>query len=306
MVVHFKMFAGDKDLPHEISRDNVESLLGRRLPWFRAGQQRGDDRHFAVCPYCDTPIQLKGLYKRSVNSPRPYGSHTGTPVDGFAFDEDDLKFCPYRLINRRLNKEARREMSAISRQLIHLAIAEFDRIVLILRDDFGFRFSDKFALRMLDQWFDSQAYRYEGAHLRNLPWMIAYFGPAQNLFGQPIKSNEELCSSILTRVRGASLSEAGRLDKGSEWYQLDLQCLWHKVALNGESADISEKLSLRVKDYTKTNVPEQAPTIYEKVIVFNPERFEALRRVPEIRAKRNTVLLEEALKLGEKWGFTNA
>lgn len=306
MVVTFKIFSGKNQRSHDISRDNVEALLGRRLPWFRAGQQRGDDRHFAVCPYCETPIQLKGLYKRLPNSPRPYGSHTGTPMDGFAFNETDLKYCPYRLKNRRLNKDARKEMSAVSRELIHMAITEFDRIVLILRDDFGFRFSDKFALRMLDQWFDSQGYRYEGAHLRNLPWMIAYFGPTQNLFGQVVKGNEELCASIMAQVHGASLSDAGRLDKGNDWYRLDLQCLWHKIVQRGESAELTEQLLLRVKDFTKTNVPEQAPTIYEKVIVFNPERLEALMHVPADRAKRNALLLEEAVKLGEKWGYTYA
>jgi hypothetical protein len=197
-------------------------------------------------------------------------------------------------------------MSEVSKQLIHLAITEFDRIVLILRDDFGFRFSDKFALKMLDQWFDSQAYRYEGAHLRNLPWMIAYFGPAQNLFGQPVKENEDLCTLITKKVRGASISETGRLEKGQEWYQLKLQCLWHKLVMTGESSEIDEQLLLRIKDYTKTNIPDQAPTVYEKVIVFNPERFEALMHVPADRAKRNDLLLAEAAKLGKKWGYTYA
>lgn len=305
MVVRFKVLAGLRTV-HKITRANVESFLGRDAPWFQPGQDRGDDRYFAVCPYCNTPIQIKALYKRTTDSPQPYGSHTGKPITGFSFSELDLKFCPYRRKKQSFSKDVRKEMSEVSKQLIHLAITEFDRIVLILRDDFGFRFSDKFALKMLDQWFDSQAYRYEGAHLRNLPWMIAYFGPAQNLFGQPVKENEDLCTLITKKVRGASISETGRLEKGQEWYQLKLQCLWHKLVMTGESSEIDEQLLLRIKDYTKTNIPDQAPTVYEKVIVFNPERFEALMHVPADRAKRNDLLLAEAAKLGKKWGYTYA
>lgn len=305
MVVHFKVLARQKAV-HKITRTNAESFLGRDAPWFQPGQHRGDDKYYAVCPYCNTPIQLKALYKRTSDSPQPYGSHTGKPVEGFSFSEPDLEFCPYRRKKRRFSKDIRREMSKMSRQLIHLAVTEFDRIVLILRDDFGFRFSNKFALRMLEQWFDSQAYRYEGAHLRNLPWMIAYFGPVQDLFGQPVKDNEELCTVITETVPGVNISESGRLEKGQNWYQLKLQCLWHKLVLDEESSDIHEQLLLRIKDYTNTNVPEHATTIYEKVIVFNPERFEALMRVPDDRAKRNTVLLEDALILGKKWGYTCA
>ncbi|RMR74350.1 hypothetical protein [Pseudomonas savastanoi] len=92
--------------------------------------------------------------------------------------------CPYKIKASARSKSNRRAPGPVSQELIDLAITEFDRIVLILRTDFGFSFSDRFAGRMLDQWLDSEGYLYTGAHLRNLPWMIAYFGPAQSLYGQ--------------------------------------------------------------------------------------------------------------------------
>lgn len=288
MVAHFKVSAGNKP-SFAITKDNIEELLGRRLPWFRQGKFREDDRHFAVCPYCDNPIQLKGVYKRQKNSPRPYGSHTGNPVDGFHFDAIDLEFCPYKLTQHTHAKDQRREMGPVATQLINTVISEFDRIVLILRDDFGFYFSDAFAGKMLNQWFDSEAYRYTGAHLRNLPWMVAYFAPALPLFGQPIGKNAELTRLIREQVPQAKISDAGRLDKGESWYALDLQCLHHKVVVEEADGTLVESLTLRVQNFTYTNEAANAPTIYKKLIVFKPERFDALIHTQQERVQRNCV-----------------
>lgn len=304
MVAHFKVRAG-RVPAHTITKENVEDLLGRRAPWFRQGQLRGDDQHFAVCPYCDNPIQLKGLYKRQDTSPRPYGSHTGTAIEGFSFDALDLEFCPYKLKSHAHGKEQRREMGPVAQQLIDTAISEFDRIVLILRDDFGFYFSDAFAEQMLDQWFDSEAYLYIGAHLRNLPWMIAYFAPALNLFGQLVAGNAELTALIREKVPQAKISDSGRLDKGTSWYLLNLQCLHHKAAVDEGDGTLIESLTLRVQDFTKTNEAAKAPTIYRKQIDFNPARFEALIHVPPERARRNESLLRLAQAIAKKRGFNH-
>jgi len=302
VVAHFKIREGR--LPaFDITPELVEERLGRRPPWFQGGQARGDDRHFAVCPYCDNPIQLKGIYRRQPTSPRPYGSHTGVPVDGFHFDALDLEFCPYRLKRKTHDKQARRAMGPMAQQLIDTAVAEFDRVVLILRDDFGFRFSDTFAERMLDQWFDSQGYLYAGAHLRNLPWMIAYFGPVQDLFGQPIARNAELADAIRSGVPQVHISERGlllRQQGKTPWFLIQLQCLHHRIAIEEEGDELIERLKFRVQNFTDTNDAGLAPTLYTKEIIFRPQRFEALIHTPSERAQRDQGLLERAQNVAKK------
>jgi hypothetical protein len=300
MVAHFKVSAEHVPV-HRITKENVEDLLGRRAPWFRQGKLRGEGRHFAACPYCGNPIQFMGLYKRQENSPRPYGSHSGVAIEGFSFNALDLEYCPYKLKNLAHGKMQRRQMGPIAKQMIEIAISEFDRIVLILRDDFGFNFSDAFAEQMLEQWFDSEAYLYTGAHLRNLPWMVAYFAPAMNLFGQLVAKNAELTCKIRAKVPQAKISDSGRLDKGSSWYTLNLQCLHHSVRIEEADGTLVESLTLRVQDFTEANEPSKAPIVYRKQIIFNPERFEALIHTPPERAKRNESLLMRAQTIAKKW-----
>ena len=299
MVAHFKKVVG-RTATYEITRENVEFFLGDRIPWFQKGVLRKDDRHFAVCPYCNNPIQLKGLYKSKEGSPRPYGSHTGTPIKGFYFNLEDLKFCPYRLKKRSYSKNARRPIGATTKEIINTVISEFDRIVLILREDFGFPFSDAFAQRMLSQWFDSKGYLYMGAHLRNIPWMIAYFSAAENLFKQYVDKNTELVKSIKKAIPQACISDSGQLDKGSAWYALSLQCLRHKTEINPQNGTLIESLMLRIQDFTNTNFPEEAPLIYKKTIIFNPDRFGALMHTPPEKAKRNANLLNIARQIAEE------
>lgn len=304
MVARFKIQKEDIS-SHDINREMVETLLGKQPPWYKKRDSDDDDQYFAVCPYCDNPIQLKGLYRRQANSPKPYGSHTGKPIDGFPhFDMDDLTSCPYILKKRRFKKEERRKMGDVANRLIDRAVNEFDRIVYVLRDDFGFPFSLPFAEKMLDHWFSAKGYLYMGAHLRNLPWMIAYFGPAHSLYGQFIASNTELATAISQQVSGTKITDKGQLTKdGTAWFKLHLQCLHHRIKKGSHEGLLQEQLTLRVQDFTKTNLPGKAPTIYSKTIAFEPERFERLLLTSPEGGKttRNQALLDIANRTAEKW-----
>ncbi|MEK6295967.1 MAG: hypothetical protein V4793_32280 [Paraburkholderia tropica] len=299
MTAHFKVSAG-RTASYPITRKQVEERLGRRAPWFRLGQLRDDDKHFAVCPYCDNAIQLKGIYRRHATSPRLYGSHVGAPIEGFAFDRGDLEHCPFRLCRQSHGMTDRPDMGPVARQLIELAISEFDRLVLILRGDFGFRFSDAFAGRMLNQWFDSRGFCYTGAHLRNLPWMIAYFGPTQTLFGQRVGENAELSDRIRQKVPQAGLPESGWLERGTGRFTVELQCLHHRM-VQMDTGLLRESMKLRVQDFTLSNDATVAPTLYQKEVIFDRDRFERLMHTRSERARRDERLLERARTIAAKW-----
>lgn len=302
MVASFKARSGNYPV-YEINSTNVEEHLAREPPWLQTGSYRDDERHFAACPYCNNSIQLKGLYRRRPNSPRPYGSHTGKNIQGFSFDPLDLRFCPYKLTNLKPSRDARRPPGAASQELIRTAITEFDRIVLILRDDFGFPFSISFAKRMLEQWFISRGYLYYGAHLRNLPWMIAYFGPELSIFGQYISRNEMLVERIKRLVPQAELSREGQLVPGTGNYKISVRCLHHRFSSIKFDECIQESMTIKYLDFTHSHIPDQAPTILRSTINFDPERFEALINTPPERAIRNEALLEIARTVAQERGI---
>jgi hypothetical protein len=267
MVVKFKLAVGAETV-FNISKDVVESVTGKRAPWFQNEERRDDDCLYAVCPFCENPIQLKALYRRTADSPKPYGSHTGQAENGFPhFDEVDLQFCPHRLKRRTHKKTSRRPMGAAPLRLIQISVAEFDRIILLLRKDFEMEFSNAYAGRMLEQWFDSRGYLYTGAHLRNLPWMIAYFAPVESIFGQRLGEESRLRHAIQQSIPAARFSEIGKLSFKDVFCRLELQCLHHRI-----KNDV-EEMTIRVQDFTKTNRAPDAPTIFTKVLNFRPREI---------------------------------
>jgi hypothetical protein len=300
MVVQFKLYSG-VDAIYEIDKDIIETIIGRRPPWFVERQLRDDDAHFAVCPYCDNPIQLKAVYRRQQNSPRPYGSHVGKPVTGFTFDSSLDGFCPYQLKSRPLKRDARREPSEFGQELRKLAIEQFDRVIHVLKDDLGFTPSLKLSASMLRVWLISHGYDYVGAHRRNLPWMIAYLSKAENLYFQFIGRNALLARSIRERCPKALITDQGQLQRNEHFISIDMQFLHHKIE-EQEDKTLRETLRMRVQDFTETNDARYAPTLYDQTITMRPERFEKLISVDENHPNRNHKLLDIAQKIAKEVG----
>ena len=52
--------------PYKISTINYEKETKRQKPYML--EKNGKYQYFAVCPECDNPIQLIGLYKNTIES----------------------------------------------------------------------------------------------------------------------------------------------------------------------------------------------------------------------------------------------
>jgi hypothetical protein len=294
MVVAFKMKPG-RQMIFPIDPKNIEDMIGRNWPWFVAGIPPDVDRHHAVCPYCDNPVRIKALYRRTDNSPRPYGQHTGVPQPGFFFDAIRHKHCPYVLKKNTRPSDERRAFDPMAEELIQLTVSEFDRIILILEDDYGFPISVKLAEEMLRGWFGLQGYLYTGAHLRNVPWMVGYFGGSAALYGRKLGANPDLVKAITDNVAGAIIDHNGQLLRDGPQFKVTMQTLHHRTTFDHQA--LIETMAVRVQDYTRANEPSKAPTLHTYQITFDPEKFEALMNTAPSRAYRNEKLLQIAQKV---------
>ncbi|HFP6618499.1 TPA: hypothetical protein ACHJ3L_006367, partial [Pseudomonas aeruginosa] len=78
-----------------IERERFEEETRRQEPWFSTSEN-GTEGHFAVCPACDNPVQIIGLYHLPANVARPYGRHYARSVRDLAeADEEARENCPY-------------------------------------------------------------------------------------------------------------------------------------------------------------------------------------------------------------------
>lgn len=78
-----------------LDKDDYEQRTARRPPWYKVSDE-GKPLYFAVCPACNNPIQIIGLYKLPPNITAPYAKHYIKPVPRVGiYDRDAYNWCPY-------------------------------------------------------------------------------------------------------------------------------------------------------------------------------------------------------------------
>lgn len=182
-----------------VSRELYMRATGGVYPYRR--DVGGKPSYYAVCPACDNPIQIVGLFRQQEESrpTRPYGRHHPGSVPGLAsYDEDAYLHCPYADPNRAARvRSKRRPDDPLGRRLYATMRDDFDRVVRAWEAFSGIHLGTVFARDMLRVWHADEGWRYYDAWYGNLPQMLFFAAGGRSLVGRYI-------------VRGAPL--AGRLE----------------------------------------------------------------------------------------------
>lgn len=183
---------------YQITSKNFEDKTGNKYPYT---QDQGTRKsHFAVCPACDNPIQIIGLYKNSLEGgKKPYGKHCSRSIRGIAnYTEEDYYDCPFANHNRHTTTTIRSKKSQLSKDILLTVREQIDRITYFLNEHTGLFISTKLASDMLDNYLKSEGWRYRNATLYNIPWIFAECNTAFPLFGKCIRKDSELYQSLST------------------------------------------------------------------------------------------------------------
>lgn len=179
-----------------IDEQSFTQATGRDRPYRQ--MTMGGVSYYAFCPGCDNPIQMIGLFRPQEESKgrRPYGRHTGKPIEGLGgFDEDAYMGCPYANPQRRPHGR-RRGRSRLGSELIRMMASGFDLVAAAWERSTGIHLGWKSAERALVRWRDDEAWRDYGSSYLNLPQMLLYSAPAQNLVKHYIVKGSELCERL--------------------------------------------------------------------------------------------------------------
>ena len=106
-----------------LNKDEYEQRTGRRSPWYKVSDA-GSPCYFAICPACNNPIQIIGLYKLPSNVNAPFAKHYRKPVSGVGiFDREAYLSCPYSDTTKSvLSDNVKRAPGVLGRQILELTI----------------------------------------------------------------------------------------------------------------------------------------------------------------------------------------
>ncbi|EMF0115404.1 hypothetical protein OUS11_001986, partial [Enterococcus hirae] len=177
---------------YRITPANYEKQTKKRRPYVL--EREGMDSYYAVCPECDNPIQIIGLYKETRESGRkPYGKHHKGTIPYLAkYSEEDYLECPFSNSKWKKTSGRRSTSSPLANRILLTLEEQFDRIIYILKKQTGLLINKKLAKEMLITYLKNEGWLYKEATLNNLPWIFGQCSPAIPLFGRMIQKNSEL------------------------------------------------------------------------------------------------------------------
>lgn len=278
----------------KIEKQTYENATGLKRR-FRRRSKEGESL-FAVCPACDNPIQIIGLYRDTAESgKRPYGRHFGQSIPDLAeYDEEAYWDCPFSDPRDHRPLPPRRIESRLSQQILKTLYEQFDRVIYILSKDTGVSFSLALSRKMLEGYLVRKGWSFRDAAPYNLPWTFPEGQVALPLFGQRVKRNSDLFHAISHHCQNVEWKDTSSGDmailqkKGSQYLDLNFVFVNHTRKVQGEC--LQESIDFWVY---QGEHPERG-TVYRKKIAIRPDYFMNLIALPAEQSHRNASLLDLA------------
>lgn len=274
----------DSKYTYSITIANIEEQLARRAPWFQC--INGHDGWFAVCPGCNNPIQIIGMFQGDKLYGRhfvPYRDELKYYIKG-AVDHEEREYCQYYSKRKSINRDTKRPATnELAKAIKTVLIEQFDRVVYLLSKSSGLQISLNLAKQMLEDYNNHEGWRYRGATLDNIPWAFAYMLSSQKLFGKKLLDTN-LINELRIKAPMVDIDMDGRVSNKTGYYlNLSFCFIHHKQELMGNH--LNESIQLVISD---NDVP-----IIRKTIECDHEYFNNLVK-SNIQQHRQLHLVELA------------
>ena len=279
-----------------ISEESFTRATRKKKPYYSQSQHGKDAKCFAVCPLCDNPIQIIGLYKAHDEGRKPYGRHYPKDIMGLAFyDEEAYYGCYYASPERKKNVVKRKPEHATSLALYNLMREQFDRMIYVLEISTEIKISYAFAEEILTQYLCNEGWLYYETTYANLPWMLIYAMQAKPLINRWILKGgmlyqflQENCKTVV--LKDIPNGKFAKVEAKNGFVDLSFYLCNHKIAKEGES----------IKETYKLVIVENDTIIYERILCVEQDFLKKMISLPVQRSKRNPKLQAIAGKLMKK------
>ncbi|MCL2872292.1 MAG: hypothetical protein FWF41_04845 [Betaproteobacteria bacterium] len=256
-----------------LTRESFESETRVKAPWYQKNE-KGEDVHYAVCPVCDNPVSIVGLY--SFVDKAPFGRHHNRSIEKLAMlNIEEREGCSlYKAISNRTKQSRRSKLKGIPEKILSLVINEFDKIAYVMKAATGISYSDNLLRAMLEDYKSAKGYLYTGASTINIPWTFLYMTNSKSLYMQKV-TNPRLLEAITRKVKDAEITEDGRIGKSKEgkFFNLNFCFIHHKSEFN---ENFQETMKLLVTLGEKND-------IYKETINFDHAHFQRVLLMKDFR-----------------------
>lgn len=295
---YFKAKPGATSI-YKIDKNEFEQVTKQKSPYY-VHNERNELVQFAVCPACDNPIEIIGLYKRLKNTDHPYGKHFPKSIFGLAeYNQQAYDYCPYADKHKSVNKDSRKtKLTDFEKNIYYLLREQFDRVIYILSKQLDIGITNSVAKEMLNTYVNGKGWMYPWSTLNNIPWVFGHLTWSKGLFGKPILKDSPFYCAILEKCPNAFFVSwdgyGGKyeklLSKGS-FLDLNYCIINHNRIIENE--EFLETMELVVSE---GGVGKERK-IFTKTLTIDQTYFFNLVNLSEEKSRRNPALLKIAKEI---------
>lgn len=268
---------------------------------YKQQEKNGSTHYFAVCPACDNPIQIIGLYAKTDSTPGIYGRHYNRDTNIAKHNEQMYRFCPYATHKYTVNKDSKKpELTEFEKNVYYTLRENFDIAVKIIEQDTGLYITDNLARLMLEDFISCEGHMYYWATLYNIPWMLLYFLSARNCYGMLVKI-DSLFYDLLKKQKDVSLVQSSMKDywcvrnKDNQYLNLSISAIHHKRNI------VNDILEESIKVWFFKNKEDFAPQkLFSITLQINEYRFLNWISSPKAEQYRNWERNQRLLKIAKE------
>ena len=293
----FKLKKGEAAVYPVTSKEAFEQLTGRERPYV-VKDKAGNQKAFGLCPACENPVQLIGLYKRIRNDAvQPYAKHYNRDAEIAKHNEYTYKFCPYAShIYTSQTYETKTEVSELEYNIYCILRENFDAAVYLMQQISGLYLSKAEVQDLLRDYIVNDGHLYYGATIYNLPWMLLYIYtmPAKPCFGRIIKKGSFLYN-VFQQVPDIGYEDCDYLPqyvrvkgKGGVFLDRNFAFVKHKRTVVNDEVSESMELTISKKVWTDAKFDIQFAKLKNNQLSINETRFPHLLASAQMLTYRKT------------------
>ena len=157
----------------------------------------GEIKHLALCPRCDNPVVILGIYKKIDVSPHARHAKGVNIPNVVQYGEYRFQNCPYHKKRANYIKEYVPETEEPQRwELYGIAKDHFDKAIYMLQKGTGIYITHEMAEALAENYVIMRAYNYIDATMYNIPWYLIYSFPGFPLYHMVVRKDTALCRHL--------------------------------------------------------------------------------------------------------------
>ena len=259
------------DEPHDINKDNYEKYV-KHDPHYEKKTAKGK-RYYAVCPACDNPIQIIGMYQPLKDKRQNIGVHEKKDLPYIAvYDEVAYRMCPYKSdAKKSITKILLNQPGELNISIYNTVHDHFDKVIYMVKQILRMHISHALAKVLLDGYIASDGFMYSWATLYNIPWMLLYMNQPISMSKRVLLPDSPLYG-FFSNEEGVSLEEVCK--KNGDLYGYKIVHGWEKEYRmdfwrhHRDIIDDEVIETLRVRICRREEVAEKTDVIDEWTPVF--------------------------------------